>query len=116
MLRGIIGEKPLPVEVTQHIVAKSDGVPLFVEEITRMVVEAGLVKERDGAYELLEPLLDLAIPATLRVCSWLGSIVSGQPNRWCNWVPHWGENFPMNCFRLSLPWMRQLCNRDLPKR
>lgn len=65
MIRSITGEKPLPAEVLQHIVAKSDGVPLFVEEMTRLVLEAGLVKEKDGTYELAEPLLDLEIPATL---------------------------------------------------
>ena len=44
--------KPLPPEVVQQIVAKTDGVPLFVEELTKMVVESGLLTETDGHYEL----------------------------------------------------------------
>ena len=47
------------------MVATTDGVPLFVEELTKMVVESGLVKEREGRYELAGPLPALAIPATL---------------------------------------------------
>ena len=56
----------LPAEVLQHvIVAKTDGVPLFVEELTKMVLESGLVKEREGRMRLRRPLPALAIPATL---------------------------------------------------
>src|SRR5262249_21359696 len=47
------------------IVAKTDGVPLFVEELTKMVLESGLLQERDEHYALTGPLHPLAIPATL---------------------------------------------------
>ena len=59
------GGKPLPAEVVQQVVATTDGVPLFVEELTKMVLESGLVTEREGRYELTGPLPPLAIPATL---------------------------------------------------
>src|SRR5919106_5776218 len=49
----------------EQVVAKTDGVPLFVEELTKMVVESGLVRKVDGRYELTGPLPPLAIPATL---------------------------------------------------
>jgi hypothetical protein len=42
-------------------VSKADGVPLFVEELTRMVMESGLLRERDGHYELRGPLHALAL-------------------------------------------------------
>ena len=61
----ITGGKALPAEVLQQLVATTDGVPLFVEELTKMVLESGLVKEREGRYELTGPLPPLAIPATL---------------------------------------------------
>src|SRR4029450_8358230 len=48
-----------------QIVAKTDGVPLFVEELTKMVLESGLLQERAEHYELTGPLPPLAIPATL---------------------------------------------------
>ena len=57
--------KPLPPEVIEQVVAKTDGVPLFVEELTKMVLESGLLQEREGRYELTGPLPPLAIPTTL---------------------------------------------------
>jgi TOMM system kinase/cyclase fusion protein len=57
--------KALPPEVVEQVVAKTDGVPLFVEELTKMVLESGLLQERDDRYELTGPLPPLAIPATL---------------------------------------------------
>jgi predicted ATPase len=47
------------------VVAKTDGVPLFVEELTKMVLESGLLQEREDGYELTRPLPPLAIPTTL---------------------------------------------------
>src|SRR5262249_55008775 len=57
--------KALPPDVVEQIVAKTDGVPLFVEELTKMVLEPGLLHEREERYELTSPLPPLAIPATL---------------------------------------------------
>jgi class 3 adenylate cyclase len=57
--------KVLPPEVVEQIVAKTDGVPLFVEELTKMVLESEMLQERDEGYALTGPLHPLAIPATL---------------------------------------------------
>ena len=57
--------KALPAEVVEQIVAKTDGVPLFVEELTKMVLESGLLQEREDRYALTGPLPPLAIPTTL---------------------------------------------------
>jgi len=57
--------KALPPEVLEQVTAKTDGVPLFVEELTKMVLESGLLQEREERYELAGPLPPLAIPATL---------------------------------------------------
>jgi class 3 adenylate cyclase len=57
--------KALPAVVVEQIVAKTDGVPLFVEELTKMVLESGLLQERTKCYALTGPLPPLAIPATL---------------------------------------------------
>lgn len=57
--------RPLPPEVLRQLIAKTDGVPLFVEELTRMVLDSGLLHPIDGRYELDGPLPPLAIPATL---------------------------------------------------
>ena len=58
--------KRIPDEVLDQIVTKTDGVPLFVEELTKMVLESGLLREEDDVYELTGPLPPLAIPATLQ--------------------------------------------------
>src|SRR4029453_11397150 len=61
----VTGGKPLPVEVLEQIVAKTDGVPLFVEELTKAVLESGLLRDLGDRYELTGPLPPLAIPSTL---------------------------------------------------
>ena len=49
MIVHVAGGKALPPEVVAQIVAKADGVPLFVEEITKTVLESGLLREREDA-------------------------------------------------------------------
>ncbi len=66
MITQATGGKTLPTEVVQQIVAKTDGVPLFVEELTKMVLESGLLIETNGDYKLSGPLPPLAIPSTLQ--------------------------------------------------
>ncbi len=52
MVDRVAGGKALPAEVLEQIVAKTDGVPLFVEELTKTVLESGLLREEDGGYVL----------------------------------------------------------------
>ncbi len=66
MIANMTVGKSLPVQVLDQIVAKTDGVPLFVEELTKAVLESGLLRARDDGYALAGPLSDLAIPSTLR--------------------------------------------------
>ena len=66
MMRQVAHGKALPAEVVEQIVAKTDGVPLFVEELTKMVLESGLLQEGEDHYVLTGPLPPLAIPATLQ--------------------------------------------------
>jgi class 3 adenylate cyclase/predicted ATPase len=60
------GGKPLPAEVVQHIVAKTDGVPLYVEELTKMLLASALLQEEAGQYVLTGPLRTVAIPDSLQ--------------------------------------------------
>jgi predicted ATPase/class 3 adenylate cyclase len=60
------GGKTLPAEVLQHIVAKTDGVPLYVEELTKMLLASPLLREEADQYLLTGPLRTLAIPDTLQ--------------------------------------------------
>ena len=66
MITDLAGGKPLPAEVIRHIVAKTDGVPLFVEELTRALLESSLLREEPDRYVLAGSLAGVAIPATLQ--------------------------------------------------
>jgi class 3 adenylate cyclase/predicted ATPase len=62
-----VGGKALPAEVVQHIVTKTDGVPLYVEELTKMLLASPLLREEAGPhYVLTGPLRTVAIPDTLQ--------------------------------------------------
>jgi class 3 adenylate cyclase/predicted ATPase len=61
-----IAAKPLPAEVVDHIVAKTDGVPLYVEELTKTILVSDVVRDVGTRFELTGPLSSLAIPGTLQ--------------------------------------------------
>jgi class 3 adenylate cyclase/predicted ATPase len=65
MITHVAGGKTFPATVRQQIVEKTDGVPLFVEELTRVVLESGLLQEQEEGYALTAPQLPLTIPTTL---------------------------------------------------
>jgi class 3 adenylate cyclase/predicted ATPase len=65
LVARVAGDKPLPSEIVEQIVARTDGVPLFVEELTKTVLESGLLADAGDHYELSGPLPPLAIPTTL---------------------------------------------------
>jgi class 3 adenylate cyclase/predicted ATPase len=66
LLGNVTGGKALPDEVVAEIMQRTDGVPLFVEELTKAVIESGLVAERDGTYQLVGALTSMKIPLTLQ--------------------------------------------------
>jgi predicted ATPase/class 3 adenylate cyclase len=64
---GVTGGKALPPRIADEIVRRTDGVPLFAEELTKAILASGLVEERDGELELTKgQLSQLEVPATLR--------------------------------------------------
>jgi TOMM system kinase/cyclase fusion protein len=66
MIERITDEKRLPPEVRHLLVQRTDGVPLFVEEMTKAILESGSLKSVDDHYELTGSLSTFAIPATLQ--------------------------------------------------
>ncbi|MGB9061293.1 MAG: AAA family ATPase, partial [Pseudolabrys sp.] len=62
----VAGGRALPAEVMNQIVAKTDGNPLFVEELTKTVLEGDILVEDANGYRLDGPLPPLAIPTTLQ--------------------------------------------------
>jgi class 3 adenylate cyclase/predicted ATPase len=66
MVGTMTGGRVLPAEVMKQIIAKTDGNPLFVEELTKAVLEADILIEDADGYRLTGPLPPFAIPATLQ--------------------------------------------------
>nr|MBS0021423.1 AAA family ATPase [Gammaproteobacteria bacterium] len=66
MMEKVAAGKSLPNEVRDQIIERTDGVPLFVEELTKTVLESGLVEDRGDHYTLTRPLPPFAIPSTLQ--------------------------------------------------
>lgn len=66
IIAGITKSKPLPDTVTEQILARADGVPLFVEELTRSTLQSEFLRENPDCYVLQGPLLPDAVPTTLQ--------------------------------------------------
>jgi predicted ATPase/class 3 adenylate cyclase len=66
LVHGATGGKTLPAIIVEQIVAKSQGVPLFVEELTRSILESGDLVEDGAGYVLRGSIRDFAIPSTLQ--------------------------------------------------
>ena len=65
IIQRLSGGKTLPAELLAEILRKTDGVPLFVEELTKTVLESGLLRETEERYVLQGPLESLDIPSSL---------------------------------------------------
>ncbi len=65
LVEQIAGGKALPDEVVDQIADRADGVPLFIEELTKSVLESGLLREEGDRYVLDGVLAPFAIPTTL---------------------------------------------------
>jgi class 3 adenylate cyclase len=66
MVSGLTGGKALPGPLLEQILAKADGVPLFIEELTRSILESGDLEEAGDHYEYAGSARAVTIPATLR--------------------------------------------------
>ena len=66
MVSRLAGGKALPAELLEQILAKTDGVPLYVEELTKSILESGGLRDAGDRYDYAGTAHGLAIPATLR--------------------------------------------------
>jgi predicted ATPase len=66
MIVRVTRGKALPKEVADQIIDRTDGVPLFIEELTKAVVESGVLADAGDRYTLAGPLPPLAIPTSLQ--------------------------------------------------
>lgn len=66
LVSHIADHKPLPEDVVDHIVTKADGVPLYVEELTKTILASDILRDTGDQFELTGPLSSLSIPETLQ--------------------------------------------------
>ena len=66
MIAHVTGGKVLPQEIADQIIDRTDGVPLFIEELTKAVVESGLLVDAGDRYVATGPVTPLAIPTSLQ--------------------------------------------------
>jgi class 3 adenylate cyclase/predicted ATPase len=65
LIAGVTEGKALPKEIADQIVTRTDGVPLFIEELTKAVVESGVLVDVGDRYVATGPLPPMSIPMTL---------------------------------------------------
>jgi class 3 adenylate cyclase/tetratricopeptide (TPR) repeat protein len=66
LISRLTGGRSLPDEVLEQILSKTDGVPLFVEELTKSVLESGDLKKTRSHFQYAGTVQSISIPATLR--------------------------------------------------
>ncbi len=66
LITSVASGKHLPPEVVAHIITRADGVPLYVEELTKTLLESDLLQDQSDHYRLTRPLSDMAIPTSLQ--------------------------------------------------
>jgi predicted ATPase len=113
LTRRVAHGKALPAEVGAQIIAKADGVPLFVEELTRMVLESGLLQEQDDHYALTGSLPALAIPTTLHDSLLARLDCLGAAKGLAQLGATLGRDFAYALLRAVSPWDEEMLQQGL---
>jgi DNA-binding response OmpR family regulator/class 3 adenylate cyclase/predicted ATPase len=66
LVEHVVGGKPLPEAVMSQILSQTDGIPLFIEELTKTLLESQILREGPDRYEMIGPYPSQAIPKTLQ--------------------------------------------------
>ncbi len=66
IIRRVASNKTLPKEAIEYILSKTDGIPLFLEELTKSMVESEMLVDHGDHYELSAPLASLGVPSTIQ--------------------------------------------------
>jgi class 3 adenylate cyclase len=111
LITHLAGGKALPAGVVAHIVARTDGVPLFVEDLAKMLLESGLLQEDRQHYVLTGPLTAVTIPSTLQdsLMARLDRLGAARDIAQLRW---WDASLPMTCSRPWRPWTTRPCKRN----
>jgi class 3 adenylate cyclase/tetratricopeptide (TPR) repeat protein len=66
MAGGVLGSADFPRELAEALTAKAEGVPLYVEEVAKTLLDVGVLRRENGGYRLVRPLEDASIPDTIQ--------------------------------------------------
>ena len=113
MVTRMTGGKPLPGEIIRQLVDKTDGVPLYVEEMTKAVLESGVLKEWEGQYECAGSLSSLSIPSTLQDLLMARLDRLGTGKAVAQFAAVIGRQFSYALLRAMSPWEEATLQREL---
>jgi class 3 adenylate cyclase/tetratricopeptide (TPR) repeat protein len=65
MAGRVLGVERLPADVTRALLDKAEGVPLFIEEVTKTLLDLGILARDNGGYRVVRPLREAAVPDTI---------------------------------------------------
>jgi predicted ATPase len=111
----VAGDRVLPSAVVAQIVAKTDGVPLFVEELTKMVLESGLLQAGAAHDSLQQPLPALSIPDTLHESLLARLDRLGSVKALAQLGATIGREFSYALLRAVSPWDEETLQRGLQR-
>jgi class 3 adenylate cyclase/tetratricopeptide (TPR) repeat protein len=66
MAGHVLGTAQFPAALQTALMAKAEGVPLFIEEVTRTLLDLGVLQREDGAYRLVKNLSEVSVPDTIQ--------------------------------------------------
>ena len=66
MAGHVLGTAQFPAELQTALMAKAEGVPLFIEEVTKTLLDLGVLQREDGGYRLVKSLSEVSVPDTIQ--------------------------------------------------
>jgi predicted ATPase len=66
MAGQVLGTAPFPVELQTALMDKAEGVPLFIEEVTKTLLDLGVLQRDNGGYRLVKSLGEVHVPDTIQ--------------------------------------------------
>jgi TOMM system kinase/cyclase fusion protein len=115
IVESVAGGKALPDAVVQQVVTRTDGIPLFVEELTKTVLELEVLEEREDRYELRGPLPALAIPTTLQDSLLARLDRLGGAREVAQWGAALGREFSYELLQAVAPLDERTLRRELER-
>ncbi|ETX03498.1 MAG: hypothetical protein ETSY1_47050 (plasmid) [Candidatus Entotheonella factor] len=113
MMVGVARGKRLPADVLEQVGEKTDGVPLFVEELTKTVLETEWLRDAGSQYDRVASLSDIAIPTTLHDSLMARLDRLDTAKRVAQLGATLGREFSYDLLREVSPWEEEVLQQDL---